>query len=124
MPGHERLPRFPRGCRRAHIGTAHFERLSQQCARIGVVVDDQKLEVRARQRTHVGGPAFLNRERRMKDARNPLQDSGLTDSRLVAGLLQAGMLVLGESGELRFASEKACDLFGAESEAGLRASWG
>ena len=60
----------------------------------------------------------------MKDARNPVQDSGLTDSRLVAGLLQAGMLVLGESGELRFASEKACDLFGAESEAGLRASWG
>ena len=60
----------------------------------------------------------------MRDARNPLQDSGLADSRLVAGLLQAGMLVLGESGELRFASEKACDLFGAESEAGLRAAWG
>lgn len=60
----------------------------------------------------------------MKNARNPLQDSGLPDSRLLARLLQTGLLVLDERNQLRFASAGACELFGAASEAKLRAAWG
>jgi signal transduction histidine kinase len=60
----------------------------------------------------------------VKNARNPLQDSGLPDSRLLARLLQAGLLVLDERDRLHFASAGACELFGAASEVELRAAWG
>lgn len=59
----------------------------------------------------------------MVSARNPSHDSGLPDSRLLARLLNAGIIVLGEQDELRFASAGACDLFGAASESELRAAW-
>lgn len=57
------------------------------------------------------------------NAANPLQDSGLPDSRLLARLLQAGTLLLDERDDLRFASAGARDLFGAADEAQLRGRW-
>lgn len=52
-----------------------------------------------------------------------LQDSGLTDSRLLARLVQAGTLVVDEHDALRFASPGACELFGVDGEATLRRHW-
>jgi len=57
------------------------------------------------------------------NASMPLQDSGLTDSRLLARLVQAGTLVLDEQDALRFASHGACELFGVDGEATLRHRW-
>jgi signal transduction histidine kinase len=105
------------------VRAAHLERLGQQRSRIRVVVDDQELEIRTRKRSHVDRPAFRNRSVAEVNARKPLQDSGPPDSRLLARLLQAGILVLGERDELRFASTAACDAFGVASEAELRAAW-
>jgi signal transduction histidine kinase len=51
-----------------------------------------------------------------------LHDSGLTDSRLLARLLQASVLVLDARG-IVFASPGACELLGAASEAQLRSRW-
>jgi len=52
MPQHERLPRFARRRGRAHVGPASLQRFRQQRAGIGIVVDDQELQVRPRQRAH------------------------------------------------------------------------
>src|SRR5881397_2398542 len=57
------------------------------------------------------------------DARKPLQDSDLPDSRLLARLLQASVLVLDEDGSVLFASPGACELLGAAGEADLRERW-
>lgn len=57
------------------------------------------------------------------NASGSLQDSGLTDSRLLARLVQAGMLVLDGQDALRFASAGACELFGVDGEAMLRSRW-
>jgi hypothetical protein len=57
------------------------------------------------------------------NARNRMQDSGLSDTRLLARLLQAGTLVLDESDNVRFASAGACQLFGVADEARLRDAW-
>jgi signal transduction histidine kinase len=53
-----------------------------------------------------------------------MQDSGLPDSRLLARLLQAGVLVLDEDANLHYASPGACELLGAASDTELRAGWG
>jgi signal transduction histidine kinase len=57
------------------------------------------------------------------NARNPLQDSSLSDSRLLARLLQAGTLVLDARDDVRFASAGACELLGVADEAALRDCW-
>lgn len=57
------------------------------------------------------------------NARNKLHDSGLTDSRLLARLLQAGTLVLDEHDNVRFASAGACELLGVADETALRDCW-
>src|SRR4051795_4149196 len=103
MPQDERLLRLTRGSRCAHACTARLERLGEERARRGVVVDDEKLEVRARQCMHDGGPPLSRQERNSMNARSTLQDSGLPDSRLLARLLQAGTLVLDENDMLTFA---------------------
>jgi hypothetical protein len=50
-------------------------------------------------------------------------DSGLTDSQLLARLLQASVLVVDTQRGLGFASPGACELLGATSEAELRTRW-
>ncbi len=57
------------------------------------------------------------------DASHPLQDSGLSDGRLLACLLQSDVVILDEHGAFRFASAGACALLGAPSEAALRDQW-
>jgi nitrogen fixation/metabolism regulation signal transduction histidine kinase len=52
-----------------------------------------------------------------------LQESGLTDSRLLARLVQASVLVFDEQGRVAFASPGACQLLGATSEAQLLERW-
>ena len=52
-----------------------------------------------------------------------LHDSGLTDSRLLARLLQASVLIVDNRGGIGFASPGACELLGTASEAELRARW-
>jgi signal transduction histidine kinase len=52
-----------------------------------------------------------------------LHDSGLTDSRLLARLLQASVLVLDTHRGIGFASPGACELLGTASEAELRSRW-
>ncbi|HXR57221.1 MAG TPA: hypothetical protein VN858_10480 [Casimicrobiaceae bacterium] len=56
-------------------------------------------------------------------AADPLQDSGPADSRLLAGLLQAGTLLIDEEDRLRFASTGACELMGVRDFAALREHW-
>ena len=57
------------------------------------------------------------------DSPTPLHDSGLSDSRLLAGLLNTGTLLLDADDNLRFASASACELLGAPDEALLQRGW-
>jgi len=52
-----------------------------------------------------------------------LHDPGLTDSRLLARLLQASVLVIDTHGGIGFASPGACELLGTAGEAELRTRW-
>jgi len=52
-----------------------------------------------------------------------LHDSGLMDSRLLAQLLQASVLVVDTHCGIGFASPGACELLGTASEAELRTRW-
>ena len=54
---------------------------------------------------------------------DPLQESGPGTARLLAGLDQNGLLVVGERDELRFANEAAWMLLGFDSDATLRRAW-
>ena len=57
------------------------------------------------------------------DTRENLHDSGLRDGRLLAYLLQAGVVVLDGAQRCLLASASACELFDAADESDLRDRW-
>ena len=57
------------------------------------------------------------------NVRNDLHDSGLTDSRFLARLVQASVIVLDSQSRVCFASPGACELLGVTDESELRERW-
>jgi nitrogen-specific signal transduction histidine kinase len=57
------------------------------------------------------------------DETSRMQDSGLALSRLLAGFLHVGVLLVDEAGICRFANADACELLDAADEAAAREQW-